>query len=149
MATGTFKWYLNGIKNMAEADLDLISANLYVQQTNATEVPDQDADEFESAWDANKVSGTNLPLDGVALDTPTLTVTGATNVIKWDATDYSIATVTASGIKNTHFVDRTSGVEATNPGAGYIIWDTAMSPSAGTLSIVYDAAGIGTITPAA
>jgi hypothetical protein len=70
-------------------------------------------------------------------------------VIKWDATDYSVATVTASGIKNSHFVDTTSGVEATNPGAGYIVWDTAMSPSAGTLSIVYDSAGIATITPAA
>jgi hypothetical protein len=149
MATGTYKWYLNAIKNMMEADIDLIAAGMKVQHTNATETPDQDADEFESAWDANKVSGTNLPLDGIALDTPTITVTGATNVIKWDATDYSVATVTASGIKNTHFVDTTGANEATNPGAGYIVWDTAMSPSAGTLSIVYDAAGIATITPAA
>jgi hypothetical protein len=149
MATGTYKWYLNAIKNALEQDLDVTAAGVKVQQTSASETPDQDADEFESAWDANKVSGTNLPADGVALDTPTLTVTGGTNVIKWDATDYSVATVTASGIKNTHFVDTTSGVEATNPGIGYIVWDTAMSPSAGTLSIVYDAAGIATITPAA
>jgi hypothetical protein len=149
MATGTYKWYLNAIKNALEQDLDVTAAGVKVQQTSASETPDQDADEFESAWDANKVSGTNLPADGVALDTPTLTVTGGTNVIKWDATDYSVATVTASGIKNTHFVDTSSGVEATNPGIGYIVWDTAMSPSAGTLSIVYDAAGIATITPAA
>jgi uncharacterized protein YhfF len=149
LATGTFKWYLNAIKNMAEADVDLVAAGVKVQHTSASETPDQDADEFESAWDANKVSGTNLPADGVALDTPTLTVTGGTNVIKWDATDYSVATVTASGIKNSHFVDTTGANEATNPGIGYIVWDTAMSPSAGTLSIVYDAAGIATITPAA
>lgn len=149
MATGTFKWYLNAIKNALEQDLDVTAAGVKVQHTSASETPDQDADEFESAWDANKVSGTNLPADGVALDTPTLTVTGGTNVIKWDATDYSVATVTASGIKNTHFVDTTGANEATNPGIGYIVWDTAMSPSAGTLSIVYDAAGIATITPAA
>jgi hypothetical protein len=149
MATGTFKWYLNLFKNAFEMDVDLIAAGMKVQQTNATEVPDQDADEFESAWDANKVSGTNLNLDGHTLDTPTLTVTGATNVIKWDATDYSIATVTATGIKNTHFVDTTNANEATNVAVGFIIWDTAMSPSAGTLSIVYDAAGIGTVTPSA
>ena len=149
MATGTFKWYLNAIKNALEADIDLVAAGMKVQHTSASESPDQDADEFESAWDANKVSGTNLAADGIALDTPTLGVTGGTNVIKWDATDYSVATVTASGIKNTHFVDTTSGVEATNPGAGFIVWDTAMSPAAGTLAITYDAAGIATITPAA
>jgi hypothetical protein len=149
MATGTFKWYLNAIKNALEQDLDVTAAGVKVQHSSASETPDQDADEFESAWDANKVSGTNLAVDGVALDTPTLTVTGGTNVIKWDATDYSVATVTASGIKNTHFVDTTGANEATNPGIGYIVWDTAMSPSAGTLSIVYDAAGIATITPAA
>ena len=149
MATGTFKWYLNCIKNMAEQDVDLIAAGVKVQHSSASETPDQDADEFESAWDANKVSGTNLAVDGIALDTPTLTVTGGTNVIKWDATDYSVATVTASGIKNTHFVDTTNANEATNVAIGFITWDTAMSPSAGTLSIVYDAAGIATITPAA
>ena len=120
-----------------------------VQHSSASESPDQDADEFESAWDANKVSGTNLAVDGVTLDTPTITVTGGTNVIKYDATDYSVATVTASGIKNTHFVDTTSGVEATNVGMGYIVWDTAMSPAAGTLAITYDAAGIATTTPSA
>ena len=147
MATGTYKWYLNAIKNALEADIDLVAAGMKVQHSNSSETPDQDADEFESAWDANKVSGTNLAADGVNLDTPTLTVTGGTNVIKWDATDYSVATVTAADIKNTHFVDTTSGVEATNPGAGFITWDSAMSPSAGTLAITYDAAGIGTITP--
>ena len=132
-----------------EGNFDYTGGSMTVQHSSASETPDQDADEFEAAWDANKVFGTNVPVDGTTLDTPTITVTGGTNVIKYDATDYSVATATASGIKNTHFVDRTSGVEATNVAMGYIVWDTAMSPSAGTLSIVYDAAGVATATPAA
>ena len=149
MASGTYLWYLHCFEHAFEGNFDYTGGNMKVQHSSASESPDQDADEFESAWDANKVSGSNLAEDGIALDTPTITVTGGTNVIKYDATDYSVATVTASGIKNTHFVDTTSANEATNVAMGYIVWDTAMSPSAGTLSVVYDSAGLATVTPAA
>lgn len=149
MATGTFKWYITAFDKMLRAEVNFTNGMKWFH-TSATEVPDQDADDYENDANANEVTGTNLPAGGVALDTPTITVTGATNVVKLDANDYSVASVTvATPIKNSHLVDSTPGAPASNPMLGFIVWDTTMQPNNGTLSIIYDSAGIATITPAA
>jgi hypothetical protein len=65
--------------------------------------------------------------------------------VKFDAVDISVATVTATGIRNIHLVDKTSGSSATNPLVLYATLDADLSPSAGTLSFVFDSAGIFTM----
>jgi hypothetical protein len=64
----------------------------------------------------------------------------------FDCDNVSIATVTATGIRNAHIVDKTSGAAATNPLICYCTFDGDLSPSAGTLAITIDAAGVFTIT---
>ena len=149
MATGTMKWYGLAFTSLLNKEIDFQSgAAIRWLHTNATEVPDQDLDNYVDDVRANEVTGTNLAADGNLLANCTVTYTAATNVCKLDADDISVASVTVStGIKNGHIADFTAGSDATRPLIGYVVWDTAMSPSAGTLQVTFDANGILTITP--
>ena len=149
MATTTVKWYGKALIAWANKEVDLVDDAIHEMFTNATEVPDQDLDDYVDDFIANEVTGTNLATGGVALDNDTLTYTGGTNVLKYDADDESIANVTATGIKNIHIADRTPATDATRPVIAYGILDTAVSPSAGTLLTTWDANGIVTMTAAA
>lgn len=147
MASGTFKYYGNFFISLLNKEIDWNTDTIKIMHTSATHTPDQDVHNYYDDI-TNEVTGTNVPAGGTALANCTMTYTGATNVVKLDADDYSVATATASGIKNSHIYDSSPATDATRPLIGYIVWDTAMSPSAGTLSVTFDAAGIATITPA-
>lgn len=148
MATGTFVWYLNAFAKAFNKEIDWNSDSIKVIHTSASETPNQDAHDYANDFIANEVSGTNLAAGGIALSNCTVTVTGGTNTIKFDADDYSVANVTvATAIKNSHIVDTTPGSDATNPAIGYIVWNSTLSPNAGTLAITFDAAGVSTIVP--
>lgn len=147
MATGTWQVYGLGMKAIMNKEVDLDgNANLYMMFTSSSEVPDVDTDDYENDITANEVTGTNLSSGGVALTNAVASYDSATNTIKFDCDDVSVANVTASDIKNLHIVDKTSGVASTNPLIAYCVLDSALNPSAGTLSVTIDSAGVFTIT---
>ena len=125
-------------------DLDS-NANLYWMFTSSSHTPNVDTHNDEADL-TNIVSGTNLSAAGVAVTSPAVTYDTGTNTVKFDATDISVSTVTATGIRNIHLVDKTSGSSATNPLICYATLDGDLSPVAGTLSFVFDAAGVFTIS---
>lgn len=146
MATGTFQLYGPGVVAILNKQVDLdANANLYWMFTSSTHTPNLDTHDFENDL-TNIVSGTNLSAAGVAATSPAVTYDTATNTIKFDAADISVSTVTATGIRNIHLVDKTSGSSATNPLICYATLDADLSPVAGTLSFVFDSAGIFTVT---
>jgi hypothetical protein len=147
MAAGTWKWLGKGFISAYNKEIDFQSgAAIRMLFSNATEVPDQDVDDYVDDMRANEVTGTNLAADGVLLATCVVTWTGGTNTVKFDCDDVSVSNVTATGIKNSHICDFSAGTDATRPQIGFIVWDAVLSPSAATLSVVFDAAGIATIT---
>lgn len=146
MATGTFQVYGLGLAAILNKEVDLNSnANLFWMFTSSSHTPNVDTHDYESDL-TNIVSGTNLSSAGVAVSGSAVTYDTATNTVKFDATDISVATVTATGIRNIHLVDKTSGSSATNPLICYATLDADLSPVAGTLSFVFDSAGVFTVT---
>jgi hypothetical protein len=138
MATGTWVAYPLTFEKMLNGTLDLHSnSNLYWMFTSSSHTPAITHD-FEADL-TNIVSGTNLSAAGVAIASPVVSL--ATDIIKWDATDLSNSTTTATGIRNIHVVDKTSGSSATNPLIMYAVLDGDISPSAGTLAITLHANG--------
>jgi hypothetical protein len=135
-----------GLKAIHNKEVDLNgNANVYMMFTSSSHTPNVDTHDYENDL-TNIVSGTNLNAAGVALTNVVSTYDTATNTLKIDCDDVSVATVTATGIRNLHIVDKTSGSSATNPLIAYCTLDGDLSPNAGTLSVTIDAAGIYTIT---
>ena len=143
MATGTWIPYNLTFEKAFNATVDLHSnANLYMMFTSSTHTPNRSTHDFEADL-TNIVSGTNLSSAGVALTGAAISLTS--NTIKFDINDVSVSTVTATGIRNLHIVDKTTGNSATNTLVAYCVLDGDISPSAGTLAVTIDALGVFSI----
>lgn len=146
MATGTWQVYGLGLKSILNKEADLnANSNLYMMFTSVTHTPNVDTHNFENAL-TNIVSGTGLSAAGIAITGSLLTYNTGTNTLMFDIDDISASTVTATGIRNAHIVDKTPASTAANPLIAYCTFDADLSPSAGTLSITINAAGVFTIT---
>jgi hypothetical protein len=115
------------------------NANLYMMFTSSSFTPNTATHDFEADL-TNIVSGTNLSSAGVALTGATITTTGG--VITFDLGDVNVSNVTASGIRNLHIVDKTSGSSATNQVVMSCVLDGDISPSAGALAATINALGV-------
>jgi hypothetical protein len=146
IATGTFKFFGKSLISVYNGEIDFNSHVIKVMHTSATYTPDQDVHDYKDDV-TNEVTGTNVVAGGFTADNCTMTYTGATNVFKLDHDDESIATATASGIATSVWYDSSPATDATRPLLGFVTWDVALSPSAGTLAVNLDAAGLATITP--
>jgi hypothetical protein len=148
MASGTFKWYAGFFSALANKEIDLVGTpdTVKVMALATAYTADQDAHDYVNDVNANEVTGTNLSAGGFTADTVTFSYTSGTNTWKLDHADESISTVTASDIKHMAWYVETAGAASTDPLIGYVTWDTALSPSAGTLAVNLDSAGLGTLT---
>ena len=146
MAAGTWQVYGLGLLAILNKEVDLNgNANIWWMFTSVTHTPNVDTHDYESDL-TNIVSGTNLPAAGIITVTPAVaTYTAGTNTLMADLPDLSVVNVTATGVRNLHIVDKTSGAAATNPLIAYCTLDGDLSPNAGTLSVTVDAAGLFTI----
>ena len=123
--------------------LNSAMANLSFMFSSVSSAEDPDID-FENDI-TGEVTGTNLPAGGVAATGETCTYNTSTNTITCDISDLSVGTVTASGIRTVYLVDKSGGSAATNRIVASALLDSALSPSAGTLAITIDAAGVFTV----
>lgn len=109
--------------------------------------PDQDAHQFKSDV-TNEVAATGgYSAGGVALTSFAITYDGATNTIKIDADDATWATLTTTA-RYLVIYDSTPATDATRPLVAYVDFGADASPSAGPLTIGFNAAGIATVTVA-
>jgi len=145
MATGTFKFYGKSMISVWNKEIDFNTDVIKGMHTSSSYTPDQDVHDYKDDV-TNEVTGTNVPAGGFTADNCTLTYTGATNVFKLDHDDESISTATATGIASTVWYDSSPATDATRPLIGYVTWDSALSPNAGTLAFNLDSAGLATIT---
>ena len=138
MATGTFvpfsKFILHVLK--ADIDLDTITPKVMLLATAAT--LNADTDEFLSTHRANEVTGTNWAADGQTV-TATLTEDAASDQVRVELSDISVATVTLTDGKHALVYNSTPATDATRHLIGYVTFDTALAPTAGTLAITFPA----------
>lgn len=145
MASATPLAYGNFLVAALNGEIDLDDDDVRILHTSSAHTPNQDTHAYEDDL-TNEVTGTNLPAGGVAVSNLTVGYTGATNKVTIDHDDFVVEDVTASDIKNSHWVDRESGNVATNPLLFFATWDTALSPEEGALSIFPHANGLYEIT---
>jgi hypothetical protein len=115
------------------------NANLYMMFTSSSYTPNLATHDFEADL-TNIVSGTNLSSAGVALTGATITLSGG--VITFDLGDVNVATVTATGIRNLHIVDKTPASSAANFLIMSCTIDGDISPAAGALAATINALGV-------
>lgn len=139
------KVYGLAIKSAFNKEVSWASDTIKVMLCTSTYVPDQDAHQYKSSV-TNEVTGTGYTAGGATLASKTATYTGATNTIAYDAADTSWASSTITA--RYAVVYDSTGTDATSPLLCYVDFGADVVSTAGTFSIVWDAAGIFTLTVA-
>lgn len=122
--------------------IDFATDTIKVALTTATFAPNQDTHDFFNDV-TNEVSSANYTAGGVALGTKTLTYTGGTNTITFDAADSSWTTVTFTTRYGVVYKD--TGVSTTSPLMFLEDWGADQTVSAANFTIQWNANGIATV----
>lgn len=132
------------VDHLAQKRIDLDTDTIKIALATSTFAPNQDTmDYFNDV--TNEVVGTGYTAGGATLTGVTWAYTAATNTWKFDAADVSWPTSTITARYAIIYVE-TAGASSTDPLIAYIDFGADVSTTAGTFSIVFDAAGIFTTT---
>jgi len=127
--------HLSGIR-----PIDWASDDIKIMLLDAA--PNPTTIEFVSTCRGDEVTGTNWAADGVALASKTATITTGP-VVKWDAADVSVGTVTLTGAGATHcVVYKDTGSDATSPVLLTGVITGSFDPDAGTAAITFASNGL-------
>lgn len=148
----TAKWYGKALMNAfggttsgESPQFDFLSDTVKIALLDSGYTPDQDAHDFFDDVEAEEISGTGYTAGGATLASKTLTYTGGTNVVKFDAADVTWTTSTLTARYAVIYVVK-GGASSADPLLFYIDFGADVSTTAGTFQITFDAAGIATIT---
>ena len=141
----TTKTYGSLIAKAFNKEVDWDSDTIKVALLTSSYTPNQDTHDYYDDVSAYQVSGTGYTSGGATLASKTNAYTNATNVTTFDAADVSWTTSTITA-RYAVIYDDTPATAATKPLIGYVDFGSDQSSSAGTFSIVWDAAGIFTTT---
>ena len=121
--------------------MNLTSDTIKVMLCTNAYTPDQDAHIYKSAITNEVAGGNGYTTGGATLANKTLTYTGASNTIKFDADDtqWTSSTITA---RYAVIYDDTPAVDSAKPLLGYVDFGADVSSSNGTFQITWDANGI-------
>jgi hypothetical protein len=112
----------------------------------STYSPNQDTHAYKSDV-TNEVSGTGYTAGGNTIGSVSVSYSGASNTFTMDGADVSWAASTITA-RYAVIYDGTPGSDATRPLLGYVDFGADVSSSGGSFDIVWDSAGILTITAA-
>lgn len=140
----TAKWYGNAFVSAFNKEIDFNSDSIKVMLCTSAYTPDQDAHQYKSSV-TNEATGTGYAAGGATLATPTLTYTGASNVLMLDGGDVSWPSSTVTARYAVVYDDTPA---SNKPLICYVDFGVDVSSSGGTFSITWDAAGIATVTVA-
>lgn len=123
--------------------IDFLSDTIKVALCSSSYTPNQDSHEFFSDI-TNEITGTGYTSGGATLSSPTITVTGASNLTTFDAADTTWTTATFTA--RYAIIYKSTGTASTSPLIAYIDFGGNQSPSAQDFQIVWNASGIFTAT---
>lgn len=142
----TAKLYGKFFLSLFNKECDWLDDDIRVVLTTGY-TPDQDVEDFLNDVRAFEITGTGYTANGAALSGKTISYTGATNIVKLDASDtqWPTSTITADVAV---VLDYQTAVDATSPLIGYQDSDTNIVSTNGTWEVVWNASGIVQITVA-
>lgn len=128
---------------MANKEIDLDTDTVKVALVTSAYTFDQDAHDYFNDI-TNEVTGSGYTAGGATLASKTVGYTAGTNTFKFDAADVTWAnsTITARGA----VVYVSTGVASTSPLLAYFNFGSDKISSGGDFDLVWDAAGIFTLT---
>lgn len=93
---GTWKWYGNGLLNVAKGAIDLDTDTFKILLTTSAYTPDQDAHDFRNDV-TNEVTGTGYTAGGATLSGVSVTYDAASNEVRitWTDPTWTTSTITA------------------------------------------------------
>ena len=148
MASGTGKYYGKMFLAAFNKEIDYLDDAIKGSFHTNSYSPDQDTHDYADDLTNEVASGGGYTTGGFTLANKTLTYTGGTNTIKFDADDISVPSSTYT-FRIVVIYDATPGSAATRPLMFYCVFDVDVSPAAATALVTFDATGIATIAVAA
>jgi len=93
---GTFKWYGQGLLNIAKGSIDLDTDTFKIMLTTSAYTPNQDTDDFRNDV-TNEITGTGYTAGGATLSGVSVTYDAASNQVRisWTDPTWTTATFTA------------------------------------------------------
>lgn len=140
------KWYGNAFGKAFNKEIDVDTDTIKVMLCTSTYTPDQDAHSYKSSV-TNEVTGTGYTAGGTTLGSVSVAYSAGTNTFTIDAADVSWASSTITA-RYAVIYDSTPATDATRPLLGYVDFGADVSSSGGSFDIVWDSAGIFTVTAA-
>lgn len=132
------------LDHLAQKRIDIDTDTIKVALATSSWTPNQDTmDYFDDV--TNQVTGTGYTAGGATLASVTWGYTSGTNTWKFDAADVSWSSSTITARYAIIYVD-TAGAASADPLIAYVDFGADVSTTAGTFSIVWDAAGIFTVS---
>lgn len=133
-------------KSTLNKEVDLDNDTIKVMLCTSTYTPNQDTHQYKSSV-TNEVTGTGYTATGATLASTVVAYTAGTNTLSFDAADTVWATSTITA-RYAVVYDSTPGSDATRPLICYIDFGADVISTGGNFTIVWDAAGIISVTVA-
>lgn len=146
----TSKFYGLFFKSAMNKEIDLDTDVLKLMLVTSSYTPNQDTHRYKSDV-TNEVSGTGYTAGGATVGSVVSSYNTTTNVWSFDGADVSWTTATLNGANSPRYgvlYDSTPSTDATRPLIGWVDFGVDTPVTSGTLSVTWDAAGIGYVTVA-
>lgn len=143
----TAKFYSLFFESLMEKRIDLENDTFKVMLCTSSYTPDQDTHKFKSDV-TNEVSGTGYTAGGATVAGGlTISYNASTNVLSFDGADVSWTGATLIGANAPRYAVLYDDTATDDPLVGYVDFgDDSYAPNGGTLSIAWNASGIGAVT---
>lgn len=133
----TAKLYGSVIAKVFNKEIDYDTDTIKVALLGSGYTPDQDVHDYFNDVSAQEVTGTGYTAGGATLASKTVTYTAGSNKTVFDAADTSWASSTISA--NYAVVYCSTGTASTSPLIAYVDFGGAVSSTASTFQITWDA----------
>lgn len=146
----TAKFYGLFFKSLSNKEIDLDSDTIKLMLCTSTYGPNQDTHRYKSDV-TNEVSGTGYTAGGATVGSVVSSYDTTSNVWSFDGADVSWASTTLNGANAPRYgvlYDSTPATDATRPLIGWVDFGVDTPVTNGTLSVTWDAAGVGYVTVA-
>lgn len=123
-------------------EIGLLTDTIKLMLSTSSYTPNRGTDRYKSSV-TNEVSGTGYTAGGTTIGSMGNSIASNVYTITGANASWPAATFTA---RYAVLYDSTPATDATRPLIGYVDFQTDQSPSNGTLSVTWNASGIGTVT---
>jgi hypothetical protein len=125
------------------AKINLLSDTLKLMLATSAYTPNRGTDQYKSAVTNEVANGNGYTTGGTTIGS--MAIAAASNVVTITGANASWPSSTFT-CRYAILYDSTPSTDATRPLVGYVDFGADQSPSNGTLSVTWNASGIGTVT---